>query len=672
MSGLRFSMDYECKNEGPRACTTCAKAKARCISGPAGSSKCERCHRLRKPCGSQTPAPPRPKKDPRTTKVAELEKRLNELTTQLSATQGSASATSPPTTSVVGSADSPLPPSNSTKPAPAKILINCDHLFPPEDVLAGDGAGTDASILLQTPGSLAADDRRTVSSRGRSQSDGRSESPWPLNNEQSIILQTFVDEMQPLYPFVIVPPNMGPAQLAAERPCLWKGIQMTACHLDAGKQVRLGNELLQDIAQAAFTKPVKSLDVLQGLQLLIAWYHYNINSYQLTNFLFLARSMCVSLGSKDSPIKIKGRGKGDCCMGGMCVQNQDDDSKAKPQSRESVSARLELMRAFAGCYYLNTLVFTTNKRPDAFMNTAHLESCCRQIEEAGEYPTDELLVQLFKIQQLAQTISLTLGAESTSFQSLQLPLTMVVQSFKQQLDIFKSSLPTHLKDNLGLLTHVSIAEILLYEIGIPEGQGPASFISLTERLELLWGCCSAAKTFLDLRFPRNNTIVKPRFICLSSSDFLYVFIVCLKLMTLEVPGWDLPLIQKHLDLAEVVDGLVAHLDIFVAHRNKRPAGAVGTNPTASSADVSRQNVVDPFIRLTGMLRYFKELVRGELSGSQSQPTTQGPIQLPANLSDGTQAMIRDLDANFWSEMTDDELGKWDAGSMFPAMDWTAT
>lgn len=81
------------------------------------------------------------------------------------------------------------------------------------------------------------------------------------------------------------------------------------------------------------------------------------------------------------------------------------------------------------------------------MNATYLECCCRQIEEAAEYPSDELLVQLFKIQQLAQTISLTLGAESTSFQSLQLPLTMVVQSFQQQIDIFKSSLPEHLKDN---------------------------------------------------------------------------------------------------------------------------------------------------------------------------------------------------------------------------------
>ncbi|KAF9871639.1 hypothetical protein CkaCkLH20_10837 [Colletotrichum karsti] len=657
-------MDVESKNKGPRACTTCARAKSRCIPGPEDSNKCERCHRLRKPCGSQIPAPPRAKKDPKPTKVAELEKRLNELTTQLGAQSGTAGV--PAAAAAAGGSSgsgscaidnhsSPLPITNSNKPVSARIPINVDHLFPPAE-LPTDGA----SDTSPAASSSTVDDHHTVNSSSQGQSE-RVESPWPLNNEFSIMLQTFKDDLQPLYPFVIVPPHMSPARLAAERPYLWKGIMMTACHLDATRQVTLGNELLGDIVQAAFMKPKKSLDVLQGLQLLIAWYHYNINSFQLTNLLFLARSMCISLGFKDSPMSIKEKG--------ICIIVEDPSA---PKTEEQTSTRLELMRAFAGCYYLNTLVFTTNKRPDAFMNTTYLESCCRQIQDNAQYPSDELLAQLFKIQQLAQTISLTLGAESTSFQSLQLPLTMVVQSFQQQLDIFKTSIPAHLKDNAGLLTHVSIAEILLYEIGIPEGQGSASYISLPERLELLWGCCNAAKTFLELRFPRNNRSVQPRFTCLSSSDFLYVFIVCLKLMTLEVPGWDLPAIQKHIDLAGVVDSQVRHLEIFTARRARRPSATVVAATPADSSDIPGPKVVDPFLRLTEMLRYFKGLLEGELSSFRNQPAIQEPIQLPANLSDGTQAMIRDLDATFWNGMLGEDPGTWDVGTMFSSMDWTAT
>lgn len=222
---------------------------------------------------------------------------------------------------------------------------------------------------------------------------------------------------------------------------------------------------------------------------------------------------------------------------------------------------------------------------------------------------------------------------------------------------------------------MSIAEILLYEIGISEGEGSARYISLTERLELLWGCCNAVKTFLERRFHRENniSIIQPRFTCLSSSDFLYVFIVSLKLMTLEVPGWDIAFIQKHIDLASVVEGQVAHLDIFTARRARRPSAAVAAATTpVGAAEIPGPKIVDPFLRLTEMLRYFKELIKGEVCKLKTQPAIQEPIQLPANLSDGTQAMIRDLDATFWNGMLGEDPGTWDVGNMFSSMDWTAT
>ena len=46
---------------------------------------------------------------------------------------------------------------------------------------------------------------------------------------------------------------------------------MEACLFDGPRQITLGNALLRDISEAAFTRPQKNLDLLQGLQLLIAW-----------------------------------------------------------------------------------------------------------------------------------------------------------------------------------------------------------------------------------------------------------------------------------------------------------------------------------------------------------------------------------------------------------------
>ncbi len=59
-------------------------------------------------------------------------------------------------------------------------------------------------------------------------------------------------------------------------------------------------------------------------------FHYNINSFQLLNLLFLTRSICSSLGLSEPP-------------------------RGTKQAAELTSADLERMRAYAGTYYLSTL-----------------------------------------------------------------------------------------------------------------------------------------------------------------------------------------------------------------------------------------------------------------------------------------------------------------------------
>lgn len=85
-------------------------------------------------------------------------------------------------------------------------------------------------------------------------------------------------------------------------------------------------------------------------------------------------------------------------------------------------------------------IFTTNKKPDAFMNTSYLESCCRVIEEKMEYPTDELIAYLIRTQQLSQSISMTLAFRNTS-----LPLSMIIKSFQEQIGQLRASIPESVK-----------------------------------------------------------------------------------------------------------------------------------------------------------------------------------------------------------------------------------
>lgn len=82
------------------------------------------------------------------------------------------------------------------------------------------------------------------------------------------------------------------------------------------------------------------------------------------------------------------------------------------------------------------------------MDTAAVDSWCSAIELQAELPSDELLVQLIRIQKLAQTISLTIASASAggAVPAAAL-LAMVVHGFQQQLQAFRSGLPAHFRHN---------------------------------------------------------------------------------------------------------------------------------------------------------------------------------------------------------------------------------
>lgn len=83
------------------------------------------------------------------------------------------------------------------------------------------------------------------------------------------------------------------------------------------------------------------------------------------------------------------------------------------------------------------------------MDTAYLEKCCNILEAAKQQEFDPLVVDLTRAQQLAQSISLTMAqvALEPSQQTMEIPVSMVVQSFQGQLDTLRQSLSPGLKGN---------------------------------------------------------------------------------------------------------------------------------------------------------------------------------------------------------------------------------
>ncbi|EWG44150.1 hypothetical protein FVEG_05315 [Fusarium verticillioides 7600] len=540
----------QAKNKGPKACTTCAKAKARCVPGPLGSLKCDRCHRLDKPCVNQTPAPARPRRSPKLSKIAALEKRLEELSSHVRRESSEEEHSSPPP---------------STIEKRSELLSKSDawgfnHLFPLKPGIE--------STPGQHPPPSAPDKTRPW------------DSWWPTPREAELLLNSYRTIHSCLFPFVCVPGHMTALELREHRPFLWKAVMMVGLFLDGARQVKLGQELLAEIGRAAVVDGLNSLDLLQSLQMLVAWFHYALKGSQVTNLLFLARAICVNLRFTED----------------TSLQGEESDRN------------LDHMRVYAGTYYLNTLVFTANKRPDVLMNTSHLEMCCRVLERTMQHPSDEYLIKLVRIQQLAQSISVTMSAENLSQTASKLPLTMVVQSFEEQLQLYKDNLGPRFADNDNLKTHVNVAEVLLYEIAVSDQHSATSYLPLTDRLQLLWACVRSLKTFFDIRFDHRE-MERPRFLCMSASELVYTIIVGIKVVTLQLPGWNLAQIHAELDMVEVMSQQAQDLDIIVGRR--KHGNMLGTPTPGGTTAATPAPPPDPFERLVKQLKSVRDLVKAE-------------------------------------------------------------
>ncbi|KAG6013597.1 hypothetical protein E4U43_007209 [Claviceps pusilla] len=550
-------------HKGPKACTTCAKAKARCIPRTDGEDKCER---LKKDCFSRPPAPPRVKKRPKRSRVAELEKRLNELSSQFEGAQPSnVSSSNASGSNASGSNAASSPTSRLCRPAERSDMYSFEHLFPSPSPTGDDGHEESAwspEIMKEL------------------------ESPWPLPSEGEILLMVYREIFAELFPFVLIPREMSSIDLRSQRPLVWKAVMLSASIFDSTRQSKLGEELLADIGKALIVDGSRSLDMLQAMELLIGWWYFALKSPQVTNLLFLARSMCVNLSA-------------------MSYGSQGEDTKY---------GRLDHLRAYAGAYYLNTTVFTTNKKPDVLMNTNQLDYCLKVIEATMEYPSDEYLIQLVKIQQLAQTISMTMAGNGMA-PPMSLPLIMVIQSFQDQLDTFRASIPPRLAHSSTLLCHIAVAETLLKDLAISDPRCHPKNMQVSDRLQLLWSCIKSLNEFFEIRFAKPE-VEGPQFLIIMASDMAYTLITGIKLLTLELPGWDLHSIIQKLDMLTIFDRQISHINDVI---DQRRSGLLSPDRCA---------IEDPLERLVRLMRTAQGLVSMHLNGGSA-------LRMGDGMGDGT-------------------------------------
>ncbi|KAL2164506.1 hypothetical protein VTH06DRAFT_3722 [Thermothelomyces fergusii] len=420
----------------------------------------------------------------------------------------------------------------------------------------------------------------------------------------------------------------------------------------------MGSELLSQVTETAFLRPQKNLDLLQGLQMLIVWYHYNLDSFQMMNLLFLATSITTSLGRVET--------------------------KGLPDREGYSSENMEQMRAFAGTYYLVTVTFTTNKRPDALMNNvnaAYLATCCQALLNQMEYPSDELVVYLVRAQQLLQGVSQGFAQRKTAPNEKRVPQVRLIHSLRERIRAVSSALPPHIRTNPTIRGHFLVAEILVYENSLEElyhcpflrqsaepVSAPLSAARMTEdtseRVSMLWECAQLVHAFLENRLPDEEIIDFPRVVCPTAPDLTYVILTMIKLATVRMPGWDLARARKEMQIDEFMSRLLRRLEHAAENRkSKTNHGALAHGQPDSEAE-------DPFAKLARKVRNVRDLFR-VLEYDNDYATSQvvrvyDPA--PMTLVDATQDLMQDLGGSLWPDAASGTRD-WDTSVVGEVVDW---
>lgn len=106
----------------------------------------------------------------------------------------------------------------------------------------------------------------------------------------------------PVFPFVVVSPDMTPERLKAEHPFLMSAIRMAASISDVSSMRGQMFALTQQLTNEMMVESNRSTDLLQGILVMLAWYqNHCLMHAQLNNLLHLAQALLADLGLNRSP-----------------------------------------------------------------------------------------------------------------------------------------------------------------------------------------------------------------------------------------------------------------------------------------------------------------------------------------------------------------------------------
>ncbi|KAL2864769.1 uncharacterized protein BJX67DRAFT_360252 [Aspergillus lucknowensis] len=414
------------------------------------------------------------------------------------------------------------------------------------------------------------------------------------DEEARSLLDTFRTEMTPYFPFIAIPLSTTVAELQRMKPFLLSTIIMVACVSDADRQLAMARKIREYVGASIITNGEKSVDLLQGLLVCLAWYHFQLElGSQINNFLHLAWAMVVDLGLNGKP---------------SSIATVHPDGVWKDPAEQSLHRTLDERRVYLGCFYLSATASTCLRGLDPMRYTNYTEECCCVLE-ASEEPADLYLIRLVRLHHLAERINRTISLDEYNTPGVpSKPVAERIKSLGADLQHCNpSSIPGNLYDSILRLHFLSL-ELGLYSTALDDGfsryDGHQS-----ERLTLLSSCLTATTEFLDVFFsiPTRNYLNLPYPIY---AAYFHAAGTLSKLLLFSGEGWDLQYFGNVPDLESVVGTFISRIEKSSTSRHEKQSF----------------RFPEAFVRLTPHLRAIEDFHKARRAAQADRRTEVQPFE----------------------------------------------
>ncbi|KAL5000007.1 hypothetical protein BDV10DRAFT_163766 [Aspergillus recurvatus] len=507
-----------------RACASCAQAKCKCMVSEAGGS-CARCRRLNRECyPARRTRKVNPMRRSVAAKTAQLERRLDELTSLVQAGQGNGLPGLTGASTNTASSDSGF--SSSSYPglsqaSPQRLV------YSPQD----PSTATDAA------------------------------------DEE--ILDDFRSNRLPYLPFMHIPRACPAAEIKVEYPFFWRCLVTLHCK-DMVRRAALREELKATAARALMVDCQRSMDLLFGITVYLAWMGFERQPRRMSlgPYLQMLIGLVLDMGLNRPPPQSLDL---PC---GQLVKPSAGAGSCKPPV--SLVRTTEERRAVLGAFIVCSAVSHTLGRTESLRWTGHMKECMDILAEAKETPSDAVLVQMVRAQIVVDKVAKDLGGNEGAVDHRSAPVSLYLKGLQSQLDDIREQMPSDAFQKNTLLLYLHHAETTVYETALKSAPTNTNEMDLT-RLSHVYACLSAVQNRFAvlLSLPAADFALHPSTIIFPTSHSL---LTLLRLSTFEYAGWDLLAVRQTADLLSITEQ--------VADKLAHAADAVGfRNPTGGGDEI---------------------------------------------------------------------------------------